>query len=111
MFQRGRNRLLLALTLTVVLALAWAPPAQATGWTDWREEGRELAAGLVTRVLDRLGLAPHPGSTMTKCGDSDHGGSIDPNGCPKTTSGPRGSSSRTPGNVPGVPFRHALVPQ
>ena len=88
MSQRGRNCFLLALTLTAVLALAWAPPAQAAGWTDWRDQGRELAAGLVARVLDRLGLAPHSSSIMVKCGDSDHGSSIDPNGCPKASVAP-----------------------
>jgi hypothetical protein len=88
MFQRGRNRFLPALALTAVLALALTPPAGAAGWSLWREEGRELAAGFFAHVLDLLGITRDPGAIL-KCGDpSDQGASIDPNGCPKaTTSG------------------------
>src|SRR5262245_53581247 len=81
MFKKGRACALLALTL---LALAWAPPAGAAGWTDWRHEGRELAAGLLARVLVGLGLTSHQGRGF-KC---DFGSSIDPNGCPKAGDSP-----------------------
>jgi len=84
MLQRGRPRLLPALALTAVLALALTPPAGAAGWTVWRPEGIDVFAGLFARLLDRLELAP-PSGVVLKC--SDQGSSIDPNGCSKTQPG------------------------
>jgi hypothetical protein len=82
MFQKGRIRLLPALALAAVLALALTPPAGAAGWAAWGKEGRQLAVGLVTSILERLNLGWSPSMTL-KC--IDDGASIDPNGCPKAT--------------------------
>ena len=82
--RRGRTRAGAAVALAAVLVLVVAAPAGAAGWGG-RSEARELAGGLLPRVLAWLGLAPDQGAAL-KC---DQGSSIDPNGCPKAA-GERG---------------------
>jgi len=85
MVQKGRTRLLLALVLSAVLALAQTSPASAAGWPVWRLEGMEAFAGFFAHLFDRLEPEEsHPGVVL-KCGDQ--GSSIDPNGCTKAQSG------------------------
>ena len=82
MFRRGKNRIGAAVALAAVLALVLAAPAGAAGWAGWGE-ARELARTWLPRVFDWLG-SPDSGAIL-KC---DHGGSIDPNGCPKAAPKP-----------------------
>jgi hypothetical protein len=78
MFPRRKTRIGAAVVLAAALAIGLAAPAEAAGWSGWREV-QDLADGFLPRVLAWLGFAPEP-SLALKC---DHGSSTDPNGCPK----------------------------
>lgn len=74
--KREKNRVGAAVGLAAVLAMVLAAPAGAVGWGGWGE-ARELASAWLPRVLGWLG-SPDSGGVLK----GDHGGSIDPNGCP-----------------------------
>jgi len=94
MFPRGRkNRVVAAVALTAVLSLALAAPASAAGWGGW-SQARELAGGLLPRVLAWLGVAPQQPVSALSC--NDDGLHVDPNGgCTKAAAGPGLSPSRS----------------
>lgn|GEM_PF-2479375 len=87
MFRMDTNRRVGMLAVVVVLSLG--SPHAAAGWempARWMDSGDFLRD--FTRVLHWLGVTSAETSTPT----CDHGGSIDPNGCPKALNGERGSS-------------------
>ena len=87
MFRMDTNRRVAALAVVVVLSLG--SPLAAAGWempARWTDSGDFLRN--FTRVLTWLGVTPTLKGTPT----CDHGGSIDPNGCPKALVGDHGSS-------------------
>ncbi|HSS48997.1 MAG TPA: hypothetical protein VLX28_08620 [Thermoanaerobaculia bacterium] len=82
-----KNRRVAALAVVVVLSLG--SPLAAAGWempARWMDSGDFLKD--FTHILNRLGFTPTLKTTPT----CDHGGSIDPNGCPKALNSERGSS-------------------